>query len=125
MKKANKVVSDPDIRAEYDFARMKGGVRGKYAGRLRVDDMRPEYDFDYSTAVRGKFYRRLLKEGANVVVLEPDVAKAFRSSAAVNEALRSLLKMSAATQRLTSRSSERRTGKVPSLDNNSAAQRGR
>ena len=25
-------------------------------------------------------YRRLLQEGANVVVLEPDVAKAFRSS---------------------------------------------
>ena len=51
------------------------------------DDMRAEYDFDYSKTVRGKYYRRLLKEGANVVVLEPDVAKAFRSSAAVNEAL--------------------------------------
>jgi uncharacterized DUF497 family protein len=36
----------------------------------------------YSKAVRGKYYRRLLKEGANVVVLDPDVAKAFRSSAA-------------------------------------------
>jgi hypothetical protein len=33
------------------------------------DDMRAEYDFDYSKAVRGKYYRRLLKEGANVVVL--------------------------------------------------------
>jgi hypothetical protein len=43
--------------------------------------MRAEYDFDYSKAVRGKYYRRLLKEGANVVVLDPDVAKAFRSSA--------------------------------------------
>ena len=43
-------------------------------------DMRAEYDFDYSKAVRGKYYRRLLKEGANVVVLDPDVAKAFRSS---------------------------------------------
>jgi hypothetical protein len=69
--------------------------------------MRPEYDFDYSRAVRGKYYRRLLKEGANVVILEPDVAKAFRSSAAVNEALRSLLRMSEATRRLTSRSSGR------------------
>jgi hypothetical protein len=69
--------------------------------------MRREYDFDYSRAVRGKYYRRLLKEGANVVVLEPDIAKAFRNSAAVNEALRSLLRMSAATQRLTSRSSGR------------------
>ncbi len=67
--------------------------------------MRPEYDFDYSTAIRGKFYRRLMKEGANVVVLEPDVAKAFRSSAAVNDALRSLLEVSEATRRLTGRSS--------------------
>jgi hypothetical protein len=66
------------------------------------DDMRAEYNFDYSKAVRGKYYGRLLKEGANVVVLEPDVAKAFRSSAAVNEALRSLLEMSEATRRLTS-----------------------
>lgn len=71
------------------------------------DEMRAEYDFDYSKAVRGKYYRRLLKEGANVVVLDPDVAKAFRSSAAVNEALRSLLRMSEATRRLTSRSSGR------------------
>jgi hypothetical protein len=65
--------------------------------------MRPEYDFDYSKAVRGKYYRRLLKEGANVVVLDPDVAKAFRSSEAVNEALRSLLRVSETTRRLTSR----------------------
>ncbi|MBI5366465.1 MAG: hypothetical protein HZA54_05480 [Planctomycetes bacterium] len=71
--------------------------------------MRAEYDFDYSKAVRGKHYRRLLKEGANVVVLDPDVAKAFRSSAAVNEVLRSLLRMSEVTQRLTSRSSGRTT----------------
>ena len=71
------------------------------------DDMRREYDFDYSTAVRGKYYRRLLKEGANVAVLEPDVAKVFRSSAAVNEALRSLLKLSETTRRLTSDSSGR------------------
>jgi hypothetical protein len=73
------------------------------------DDMRPEYDFDYSKAVRGKYYRRLLKEGANVIVLDPDVAKAFRSSAAVNEALRSLLRVSEATRRLTARSSRRAT----------------
>ena len=71
------------------------------------EDMRAEYAFDYAKAVRGKYCRRLLKEGANVVVLDPDVAKAFRSSAAVNEALRSLLRMSEATRRLTSRSSGR------------------
>ncbi len=63
-------------------------------------DMRPEYDFDYSTAVRGKYYKRLLEEGSNVVVLDPDVAKAFRTSAAVNEALRSLPEVSESTRRL-------------------------
>ncbi len=73
------------------------------------DEMRAEYDFDYSKVVRGKHYRRLLKEGANVVVLDPDVAKVFRSSAAVNEALRSLLRVSEATRRLTSRSGGRAT----------------
>ena len=75
-----------------------------------IDEMRPEYQFDYSKAVRGKYYRRLLREGANVVVLEPDVAKAFRSSTAVNEALRSLLNISEATRRLTKRSSGRARG---------------
>jgi hypothetical protein len=75
--------------------------------RVVRDKMRPEYTFDYSTAVRGKYYRRLLREGANVVVLDPDVAAAFRDSEAVNEALRSLLRMSEATRRLTARSSGR------------------
>jgi len=79
----------------------------KAKSNVSSDAMRAEYDFDYSKAVRGKYYRRLLKEGANVVVLDPDVVKAFRSSAAVNEALRSLLRMSEATRRLTSRSSGR------------------
>jgi hypothetical protein len=72
------------------------------------DDLRPEYDFDYSRAVRGKYYKRLLREGANVVVLEPDVAEAFGDSAAVNEALRSLLDLSRSTQRLTKRSAKRK-----------------
>jgi len=71
------------------------------------DDLRPEYDFDYSTAVRGKYYKRLLEEGANVVVLEPDVAKVFTDSSAVNKALRSLLNLTRSTQRLTKRSVER------------------
>lgn len=74
--------------------------------RIR-DELRPEYEFDYSKAIRGKYYKRLLKEGANVVVLEPDVAKAFRDSAAVNDALRSLLDLTRSTRRLTTRSSGR------------------
>ena len=72
------------------------------------DDLRPEYDFDYSKAVRGKYYKRLLREGANVIVLEPDIAEAFGDSATVNKALRSLLDFSRSTQHLTKRSSARK-----------------
>lgn len=79
----------------------------KGRGQAERNDMRPEYAFDYSAAVRGKYYRRLMREGANIVVLEPDVAKAFRTSAAVNDALRSLLEVAEATRRLTARSSGR------------------
>lgn len=69
----------------------------RHSSRTQRGEMRPEYHFDYSKAVRGKYYRRLLKEGANVIVLEPDVAKAFRGSAAANDALRSLLQVSEST----------------------------
>jgi len=72
------------------------------------DDLRSEYDFDYSKAVRGKYCKRLLQEGANVVVLEPDVASAFSDSASVNEALRSLLDLSRSMQHLTKRSAARK-----------------
>ena len=65
-----------------------------------TDELRPEYDFDHSKAVRGKYYKKLLNEGSNVVVLERDVAKAFPNSAAVNAALRSVIKAKRA-QRLT------------------------
>jgi hypothetical protein len=51
--------------------------------------MRSEYDF--SGAVRGKYYKRYL-EGTNVVVLEPDVAKRFKNSASVNKVLRAYLR---------------------------------
>ena len=71
------------------------------------DDMRPEYNFDYSAGVRGKYYRRIMREGANVAVLEADVAKLFRNSAAVNEALRSLLRIAETTRRLARSSSGR------------------
>jgi len=71
------------------------------------EELRPEYDFDYSKAVRGKYYKRILAEGANVVMLEPDVAKVFVDSAAVNDALRSLLDLTKTTRRLTKKSSGR------------------
>ena len=51
------------------------------------DDMLPEYDF--SGAVRGKYYERF-HQSSNVVVLDPDVSKTFPNAVAVNEALRTL-----------------------------------
>jgi hypothetical protein len=63
MRKRTKQATDRDtMRSEYDF---RGGVRGKYVGRYR--------------------------EGTNVVLLEPDVAKVFPNAKAVNRALRALL----------------------------------
>ena len=82
----------------------------KAKGKKVVDELRPEYNFDYSKAVRGKYYKRILEEGANVVMLEPDVAKAFVDSAAVNDALRSLLDLTRITRRLTRHSSGRAIG---------------
>lgn len=64
MKKTNPIPSD-DMRPEYDFASMKGGVRGKYVRRAR--------------------------EGTNIVLIEPEVAAAFPTEAAVNEALKGVL----------------------------------
>lgn len=71
------------------------------------DDLRPEYEFDYSKAIRGKYFRSLIKEGSNIVVLEPDVAKAFPNSTAVNNTLRSVLDLTRSSRHLASRSSGR------------------
>ena len=38
-----------------------------------LTQMRADYRFDYSKAERGKYYKRLVKEGSNVVVLDRDV----------------------------------------------------
>ena len=54
------------------------------------EDLRPEYEFDYSKAVRGKYFKKLLEEGANVVVLEPEIAKMFTNSAAVKPFIHSI-----------------------------------
>ena len=58
------------------------------------DEMRAQYDF--SGGVRGKYAARYA-EGTNIVVLSPDVAKVFPNSEAVNEALRTLLRISGKT----------------------------
>ncbi len=60
--------NDDELRPEYDLHQLlKGGVRGKYTARYRA--------------------------GTNIVLLAPDVAKAFPNEDAVNEALRLVIKL--------------------------------
>jgi hypothetical protein len=73
MKKARRARGDLEMRPEYDFSMLKGGVRGKY-------------------------YRRYRK-GVNLVLLDPEVAKAFPTATAVNEALRTVLRAAKASKR--------------------------
>jgi hypothetical protein len=55
----------------------------------RKDELRDEYDFDYSKS-RPTPYAAKLK-GTRAVILQPDVAKVFQSAEAVNELLRSAI----------------------------------
>jgi hypothetical protein len=73
MKKNSEHRSNGDLRPQYDFSSMKGGVRGKYYERYR--------------------------KGTNVVLLEPDVAEAFPTEDAVNQALRGILGTARAVRR--------------------------
>lgn len=68
MKKKYTTKMNDELRPEYDLRELlKGGVRGKYVSRYRA--------------------------GTNLVLLDPDVAKAFPDEAAVNEALRLVLQL--------------------------------
>lgn len=68
MKKKCTVEMDDELRPEYDLHELlKGGVRGRYVARYRA--------------------------GTNLVLLDPDVAKAFPDEAAINEALRLVIRL--------------------------------
>ena len=67
MKKEVDNEMDDELRPEYDFSQLAGGVRGKYVERYRA--------------------------GTNLVLLDPDVAQAFPNDDAVNEALRLLMQI--------------------------------
>ncbi|QSJ18427.1 hypothetical protein JYQ62_06515 [Nostoc sp. UHCC 0702] len=58
---------EDELRPEYDFAQMEGGVRGKYVERYRTK--------------------------TNLILLDPDVAQAFPNDKAVNDALRLLIQI--------------------------------
>ena len=81
MKKDNRRVRD-DLRPEYDLASLGTGARGKYPGRLKR---------------------------TTLVALEPEVADAFPTSQAVNEALRAVLRATRIVRR-TTRAGKRASG---------------
>ena len=75
-----------ELRSEYDLkSLLKGGTRGKYAAR-------------YSA-------------GTNLVLLEPEVAKAFPNDKAVNEALKLVMKLKQVQENASRYSAKREIGK--------------
>jgi hypothetical protein len=75
----------------------------KKAKTFENDDLRPEYRReDLGKGTRGK-YLAAYQKGSNLVLLSPDVAKAFPTSDAVNETLRALLQLTEQTRKLTRR----------------------
>lgn len=64
-KRSEKRKGKDALRQEYDFSKLKGGVRGKYTARYRA--------------------------GTNLVLLSPDVAAHFPGERSVNKALRALI----------------------------------
>ena len=67
MKKEIENEMEDELRSEYDFTQVQGGIRGKYVERYH--------------------------QGTNLVRLDLDVARSFPNDEAVNEALRMLIQV--------------------------------
>ena len=75
--------------------------------KAKPDELRQEYHReDLDPGVRGKYLESYPK-GTNLVLLSPDVAKAFPTEDAVNDALRSLIEVARKSTGLTRRSTGR------------------
>lgn len=75
--------------------------------KAKPEELRPEYHReDFGSGVRGKYFKSYQK-GTNLVLLSPDVAKAFPTEEAVNDALRSLIELAQKSVGLTRRSTGR------------------
>jgi hypothetical protein len=68
---------------------MKNSKSARKPG-VEADPLEPR-PLDLTKAVRGKYYERLLKEGSNIVLLDPDLLDSFPDSPSVNRALRAFL----------------------------------
>ncbi len=73
--------------------------------KAKRDELRLEYRReDLGQGIRGKYFKAY-RSGTNLVLLRPDVAAAFPTEKAVNDALRSLINVAQHTVDLTKRSS--------------------
>jgi hypothetical protein len=72
-KRTEKREMKDELRREYDLTKLKGGVRGKYVTRYR--------------------------NGTNLVLLSPEIAKYFPDEQSVNTALRSLIRVAKGSTR--------------------------
>ena len=63
----------------------------KKISETKADDLRPEYDFDYSEA-KPNPYAAQLKKQHNFIQLAPDVAEYYKTDEQVNNALRAIIK---------------------------------
>jgi hypothetical protein len=54
------------------------------------DELLPEYNFDFSKS-KPNPYSAILKKQQNLIQLEPDVAKYYKTSEQVNNALRAII----------------------------------
>ena len=80
----------------------------KELAKRRSDELRPEYDLArLKGGVRGKYYKQA-SAGTNLVLLEPDVARAFPDSNSVNRALRLLQEIATKSSRSARSSSNAR-----------------
>ncbi|MBW6485765.1 MAG: hypothetical protein K0B01_06405 [Syntrophobacterales bacterium] len=76
-----------EMRPEYDFSTMKGGVRGKYCQACREGHKVVVHKKDGAESVQ--YFK--IEDGA--VMLEPDVMQYFPTTESVNKALRSLIEI--------------------------------
>ena len=67
------------------------------ADRAEPDDMLPEYRFDYRKARPNRFADEIV-EGSLIVVLEPEIARVFKTQEAVKEILKVIAKTLPAVQ---------------------------
>jgi len=88
-----------EMRPEYDFKSMAGGVRDKYYRDYRAGHRVEIHEAD-GTTIDQHF---TLEDGA--VMLEPDVREVFPDSEAVNKALRSLIALIPAKSRAATKKS--------------------